>query len=373
MIRGLAILSLVTALAGFPAAAAVSPKTEPANVTWLRDLQKAREKIESQELKRRKVLSALFELNNKIRRTVGEKSKLEQERETLQAGVAEMSAKIDLLEQETDRMRSRLAERLKALSRLGGASLARIMLSASNASQLDRNLKILGLIATKDRELIHSYLKLQKDVKGKRTKLAGRLAMLQKLEQTLLSREGRLLDEQKMKRKILDGIRKQKLFAQKSVEELRQQGAQMGDESLLDGLFRPSFIDQKGLLDAPVIGRWHEVHTGLTEEGVHLSSKGLFIETASRQPVKAVFDGRVAFIGDMDGWGPVTVLDHGDHYYSVYAGAGGAPLSNGQEIRRGQLIGHSARSEFQGRHGVYFEIRYFSEPSQPRQWLKGSL
>lgn len=370
MLRLVAVVPAV--LVSFSALAAVpSSKKAPGPESYAQNVAQARKKLEAQELKSRKVLSALFELNNRIRRTVSEKSKLEAEKDGLQASAGELTGKIQLLDQETLRMKSRLAERLKAISRLGGASLARILLSASNASELDRNLKIMGLIAERDRDLIQGYVRIQKEVRQKREKLAARLAQLEKTETKLKNRESRLVGEQQMKGKILNGIRKQKLFAQKSMEELREKGAQLGDESLLDSLFRPSFADQKGKLEAPVAGRWITEDSEGGDSGVHLPLKGAFIESANVAPVKAIFSGRTAYVGDLDGWGPVAVVDHGDHYYSVYAGLAAMNLKAGDEIRKGQVLGLASRSEFQDRNGVYFEVRYFSEPTQPQQWVKG--
>ena len=96
-----------------------------------------------------------------------------------------------------------------------------------------------------------------------------------------------------------------------------------------------------------------------------LPHKGVKLSTLHAEPVHSVFDGSVAFAGALDGYGPTVILDHGDHYYTVYAGNAQLQVKKGDEVKQNQVIAET------GSDGLYFEVRHFSEPHDPKAWLKG--
>lgn len=369
----IAALFLLTSL---PCWAANNPATdEAASQRLLQDVERSKKKIEEEELKRRKILSALYGINRKVKKTVSEKSRLQQERMALDDSIAHLSSRIEVLDETSKRLQTRLAERLRTLYRLGGQSLARILFSASSSSELDRHLKIMGLIAGRDRNLIRDYRQIRQEIDRKREKLALRSQHLKDVEKNLASKEQKLVQEQALKSRLLDGIRRNRLFAMKNLQDLREKFLQGSnpDDGLFDLLFRPSFADQKGQLEspieAPVIRKF-----GFEKSQEHpwtLSHRGFLYGTKAGTPVKSVFDGTVAFVGEVPGFGSTLILDHGDHYYSVYAGTADVRVRQGDEVRRQQVIAQAEHLPLEGRNGVYFEIRHFSEPTDPQPWMKG--
>jgi septal ring factor EnvC (AmiA/AmiB activator) len=340
------------------------------------ELEKSRLKIEAEDLNRRKVLSALYSLNQKIRKTVSEKGKMQGERTALEDHIQRLSRRIEELDGRSDKLKTHLAERLKAIHRLGGPSLARILLSASSSAQLDRNLKILGVLAAKDRDVIREYQSVRDEVRLKRTKLAQRANRLKEIEGGLKDREAQFLAEQKMKSRLLDGIRKKKIFALKNLQELKDQAMKdnFTDDAVLDLLFKPSFADEKGRLKQPVDGVLVR-RFGIEKSPDHfwsLSHKGLRWATKPGQSVKSVFDGTVAWTGNVPGFGKSIIVDHGDHYYSVYGQAGEIRVQAGQEVQRDQVIAVVGPGGGGEGSGLHFEIRHFSEPEDPQTWMKGT-
>lgn len=339
------------------------------------DMEKSRQKIEREELRRRKVLAALYDLNRKLRRTVSEKSNLQSERAALEDNVAKLNERLAELDGISSGLRARLGERLKAIHRLGKAGWSRVLSSSGSASSLDRNLKILGLVARKDRDLAREYAAVRTEMGGKREKLANRLERLRRLEGDLKDRERRMADEQDMKNRLLDGIRKKRLFAEKNLEDLRRQSRDIkgADDAVLDLLFRPSFAEEKGRLQWPVPGpllsRFGMEKT--ENDTVTLARKGIRIGAKSHQPVQSVFEGTVAWTGQIPGFGGTVVVDHGDHYYTVYANAGRVLVREGERVEKRQPVAVAGEGAVADA-GLYFEIRHFSEPYDPQHWLKGT-
>jgi septal ring factor EnvC (AmiA/AmiB activator) len=159
------------------------------------------------------------------------------------------------------------------------------------------------------------------------------------------------------------------------LSDLRDKTAELGfgDSGILDLLLRPSFFEKKGHLPSPIKG--HLVKSfGIIKDqkrNVSWSQKGIVIAAAKYSPVKTVFDGSVAFSGEIEGKGSTVIIDHGDHYYTVYGSNIRINVSVGDEVKQGQILAWSGYSEEEKLDGIYFEIRHFSEPFDPRPWLKG--
>lgn len=347
-----------------------------ASETLTEDFEKHKQKIEQAELKQRQVLSALYQLNKKIKKIVMNRGETDQQRAFLDVNIRQLSQKLEELDANSRSQKALLAERLRAIYKLrGGSSVARFLISSDNSNSLERNLKILGVVAARDLDLIRNYNRDLIELKLKRRTLDQRLASLKKVEAKIASQELDLRREQQTKSKILDGIRRTKMFALNEINDLREKSRQLSgeDSSVFDTLFKPSFADQKGQLPSPLQGLVVQ-RFGLVKGEDHpytLLQKGVFISAAYGTPIKSVFDGKVSYIGDLSGFGKTLIVDHGDHYYSVYAHMKDVLVQVGDEIAQSQTLAQVGESSRRPDTGLYFEIRHFSEPYDPQQWMKG--
>ncbi|HRO66152.1 MAG TPA: peptidoglycan DD-metalloendopeptidase family protein [Pseudobdellovibrionaceae bacterium] len=340
-------------------------------------IELSKKKVEEEELSRRKILSALYEINRKLRRTVSEKSKLRVERIGVEENVRRIGEKLTTLEETSAQMKAQLAERLKTLHRLGGASFARILFSAGSSSQLDRNLKILGAISARDRDAIKDYQRTLKEISSRKTRLAQRAEQLKTLEEQLREKERRFLAEQNLKSRLLNGVRKKHLFALQDLKKLKEQTRQAGfeDEGLLDTLLKPSFSEQKGKLPPPVskgmISRGFGVEKAV-ENSWTVVHKGMRWSAPRGTQVRTVYDGTVVWVGSISTSGQSVIVDHGDHYYTVYSELENPMVQEGQEVRANETLALVGRSGLEEEPGLHFEIRHFSEPDDPQAWMKGT-
>lgn len=340
-----------------------------------KDFEATKKKLEDAELKQRQTLSALYQLNKKIKKIVTDKGSLSQQRAFLEVNIRTLTLKVEDLDQKSKSQKALLAERLRAIYKLGGPSLARFLFSSSSSTSLERNLKILGIVASRDLEMIKNYRRDLQDLQSKRKTLATRLESLKSVEAKIVAQERQLRREQDLKGKILDGIRKNKMFAMNKINGLREKSLQnnIDDAGLFDLLFKPSFADQKGGLPPPLQGVITQKF-GLMKGEDHpytLSHKGIYIAAAKGSPIKSVFEGRISYVGDLPGFGKTLIVDHGDHYYSVYSHAQDVKVNVGDEITQSQVIAQVGDAPPDKSSGLYFEIRHFSEPYDPQQWMKG--
>ncbi|WP_413289324.1 murein hydrolase activator EnvC family protein [Bdellovibrio sp. HCB337] len=367
--------SLVFLLGTSIVMAEVPPPRDPNLDKIAKDMQIAKENLEIQELRQKKVLTALYSINKNLKKLVTEKASLDQQKNLTTMQIQDLTKKMEENTHQAEAQKNQLTERLRAIYKLKGPTLARFLFAAKSSSDLERNLKVLGVIAQRDLQLIKNYQESVKDLKYRRDQLTVKLASLKDLEADLQVHEKKLQKEISQKNNILAGIRRNKLFTQEQIKELKNKSLtyDLADTGLMDLLLKPSFEAQKGTLPKPVQGPVVKTF-GLQkspDQSYVLSNKGLFISSNPGAPVRAVFSGIVSFAGSLPGLGQVLILDHGDHYYTVYGNNANLRVQLGQEVAQSQVIANSGRSSFDRQNGLYFEIRHFSEPYNPMEWVKG--
>ncbi len=96
---------------------------------------------------------------------------------------------------------------------------------------------------------------------------------------------------------------------------------------------------------------------------------GVDIATRSGTPVHAAADGRVIYAGRFRGYGNVVIVEHSNHYVTVYGHNAANKVHEGQKVSRGQVIskvGTTGRTS--GPH-LHFEVRHDNVASNPLRYL----
>lgn len=341
------------------------------------ELKNAKAALTNDEIKQRKILGALFHISRKMKKIVIEKADLEQQKLHIEGNVKELAQQISGLENKTKHQKALLRDRLAAIYKLGGQGVARLLFSSSSSAELERNLKILGIVAVKDVTLIKDYSRSKQELARRKENFTRRWAHLKKIDRQIAAQEKNLLAENAVKTKILEKIQKSQKVSLRKIGKIRRQSrgiARSDDSGLLDLLFQPSFFEQKGQLPPPVQGRMVQGF-GLIKNEAHkvvLSHKGQFYSAELGSPVKAIFNGTVAFADEVPGFGKTLILDHGDHYYSVYSHTRNLQVTTGEEVKQFQVLAQVGDAGASQGSGIYFEVRHFSEPADPKVWMKGT-
>lgn len=126
---------------------------------------------------------------------------------------------------------------------------------------------------------------------------------------------------------------------------------------------RAGFKAQKGRLLLPVTGR-AEVRRGSRANGI----QGVELAAPMGTAVRSVAAGRVAFADRYDDYGLTVLLDHGDHYYTLYASLGTVDVTVGETIASGARIG-TVGSEGGRAPALVFEVRKNEHPLDAAVWL----
>jgi septal ring factor EnvC (AmiA/AmiB activator) len=97
---------------------------------------------------------------------------------------------------------------------------------------------------------------------------------------------------------------------------------------------------------------------------------GVDIGVAEGTRITAVAPGHVLYTGWFRGYGNLIILDHGGEYYTLYGHAAEIRVSEGDEVRQGQVIGAVGDTGSLEGARLYFEVRHQGRPQDPTQWLE---
>lgn len=126
------------------------------------------------------------------------------------------------------------------------------------------------------------------------------------------------------------------------------------------------FSRMQGRLKKPIDG----VPTGLFGQNRSGGDvwKGVFYSTAPAT-VESIAPGTVSYADELDGYGKVVVVDHGENYISIYAGLSEISVGKGYMVAAGSKIGSSG-SLPDGEEGLYLQIRYQGQVLNPSSWIR---
>lgn len=132
------------------------------------------------------------------------------------------------------------------------------------------------------------------------------------------------------------------------------------------------FIQLKGLLNMPVKGKviTHFGRFRNTRFNVSNFRSGIDIRTDRGEPIYAVSGGRILYASWFKGYGNMIIIDHGQHYYTVYAHIEEVFKAKGDPVDPQEVIATVGDSGSLEGPGLYFEVRHRGKPLDPIDWLR---
>ena len=126
-----------------------------------------------------------------------------------------------------------------------------------------------------------------------------------------------------------------------------------------------SFSRMQGRLKKPVSGTL----AGLfgQDRGDGEVWKGVFYQTTP-STVSSIAGGTVTYADELEGFGKVIVIDHGDGYISIYSGLSEIEVAKGYAVAAGSRLGVSGTLP-SGMEGLYLEVRYNGQAMNSLSWI----
>jgi len=338
------------------------------------EVQKNRASINEQDQERRQILGSLYEISKRMKKITQEKGAMTDKLLRAQGSVKFLGKDIAVLEKKIEAEQKQLKTSLRNLYKMSGETYLAVLFSQDSALSLDRSLKFFKIISERDFDLIKSYQRNIVEMRSKKANLNSQVKKLLNIEGDIKKQESLLLTEHHEKSKIVSEIETKKLANLEKIKSLRTRAQEKSlnkFDAALSDLLKTAFYENKGQLPAPVVGQIVQ-DFGLTkheEYPVEFSHKGWLYSTVKSAPVIAISEGKVSFLGRIDGYGETLIIDHGDHYYSVYSHLGQVKVKLDELVKKSQVIATAGSTSKLNSVGIYFEIRHFSEPENPKNWI----
>lgn len=124
--------------------------------------------------------------------------------------------------------------------------------------------------------------------------------------------------------------------------------------------YGPTFASMRGRLGIPTSGSYR------TRDVQRDDGPAVQFTTEPSAPARAVADGQVAFAQRYADYGLMVIVDHGQSFFTVYAGLGGTSVRVGDSVRMGQRVGSASAST---NPQILFQVRRGTRALDPRSWL----
>ncbi len=341
------------------------------------DLISEKLSLEEIEQRKRQLLSSLYSLNVQMKKVNKEKAKLMDEMLVVQSKNTKISRIMEGLEAQIRGERKKLKVQLRGVIQLVDQGALRLIFSNKNSADMDRDLKFCKILINQNYKGIKEYQKLLLAHATQKKALKQVIDRLTALKEKIKKKEDFILARQVEKKDIITRIEKKRREQIDNIGSLREQtisalGPNGSVDAQLAELLQTSFFEYRGSLFAPVTGSVVQDFGLIKDEtfNVAMSSKGIYYETSPAEKVKSVFSGVVEFVGKLKSFGHTIILNHGDHYYSVYGNLRKVEVEPGDRVDARQVIASVGNSSLDYAAGIYFEIRHFSEPENPNLWLR---
>lgn len=130
-----------------------------------------------------------------------------------------------------------------------------------------------------------------------------------------------------------------------------------------------NFEGSRGSLPWPVSSGTIAIHFGpYTVNGVKGFSDGVYIKLAAGDSVKAVADGVISGVFDIDGSNAV-IIKHGK-YFTAYNNLEGIVVNKGDSIKAGKLLGITTADDAGESQLLFMVNDDKGNPLDPERWLK---
>jgi|GEM_PF-3277346 septal ring factor EnvC (AmiA/AmiB activator) len=324
------------------------------------------------EIKQEALLRDLISINKKVKSQTTKMANIQKEIEMINAEIDRQKSEVKTMSKQLVETKKRLTTKIKAISKIKSGNLLQVALVHSNLVDIEKSVKMMGIIASYDVQYINDYYEKKMELGRNLKELKSRNEILKKKE-TILAEQKKVLEKESAARIAwLEQVKKTKMFTETEILKMKKNrnNSEFADLGVFDIFSKDSIVKNKGRLVAPMDGFLAQKYGVNASDSVIVNNSGIFLAATNIQGIKALFNAEVVFSGTMDGLGSVVVLDHGDNYYSVYGNLNNVSVKAKQIVRTGQVIAQSDYSPLFESNGLYFEMRHYSQSLNPRDWIR---
>ena len=197
------------------------------------------------------------------------------------------------------------------------------------------------------------------------------------MEKDALIKQDEFAKARKEKKIFLKKIKKKKKLGIKTRKELLKASNNLNDliAKILTKLVSGAGLDisdKKGRLLLPLKGKILNKFGRQKDKqfGSFIVHNGINIRSKTGMSVRSVFDGKVLYTGELEGYGNMIIIGHGKDYHSLYGHLDRINVKQNQVVQTREIIGLSGDTGSLIGETLYFEMRKNGKPIEPVHWFK---
>jgi len=132
-------------------------------------------------------------------------------------------------------------------------------------------------------------------------------------------------------------------------------------------LWEGTFLRMKNAAPMALFGdkRTYQYQGKALGQSVHM---GVDLASTANAPVEAANHGIVAYTGYLGIYGNIVIVDHGLGLFTLYGHLNSINVQNGQEVKKGYVMGHTGTSGLAGGDHLHFGMLVGGQFVNPQEW-----
>jgi len=342
-----------------------------------KSIAKVQEHLKGSKKQRSHVVTELKTLEVEISKTSRKLKSLESDVYQNRKQENALKKELKQLNRQLGHQRVALSDQIRAAYSMGHQQNLKMLLNQQDPAKAGRAHVYFNYLNRARQQQIDTFLETfqqkKKTEAGLKQTIAAKNALLQEQKEKKRKRQKQRLQRKQLLAELSRKIKNQENTltnletSRGRIENLlKSLGELLADIPTSPSEEQP-FVSQKGKLPWPVKGRFLS-NFGQPKNYGDLKWNGVLIKAELGTPVRVVSHGRVAFSDWLQGFGFITIVDHGDGYMSLYGHNESLFKQTGDWVQAGEVIATAGDSGGQPTSGVYFEIRSRGKPINPSKW-----
>lgn len=268
-----------------------------------------------------------------------------------------------------------LQKRIRDIYENGTVSYVEVLFGAKDFNDFTSRLELLRRVVAQDMALINQVKAEKQLIVEKKTQLEKDKAAIIAYKELAANERNIVETKRRERQNMLDNVLSQKEIAERAYAELEQDSRNI--ERMIQQMqntggsrARGSAV-ASGALMWPISGEitspfgWR-VHPVFGTQKFHT---GIDIAADYGDAVVAADSGVVIHADWYGGYGKAVIIDHGNGVQTLYAHNSELLVSEGQAVRKGQVISHAGSTGYSTGPHVHFEVRRNGTPTDPLGYL----
>lgn len=337
-----------------------------------RQLMKSRKSIEMKRIKEANLQKVLYKIKRDLRETT---SRLEDEQLRLYKNKSRLEItekKLSQAKAELDQKITLLSERLKDIYKNGSTGYLELFFSSKSISSFLDSSYFFQRLINKDIDLVKQIKQKKEEIEIQKKILLSQKRIIEDLTKSISLTKEKISLQKNQHEYYLRVVESERIREERNYQELLRNSNEIRN-------YIRSILAQKRTIKRQGTGRFiwptqgyissnfgYRVHPIYHVTRMHT---GVDIAAPMGRSILAADDGEVIFTGYWGGYGKATIIAHGKGITTVYAHQSRILVSNGQAVKKGEVIGSVGSTGWSTGPHLHFEVRIDGKPVNPLGYL----